>query len=56
MNILCLALKLKGQMDQKSIEEFSISGNILIGLLITVAQPLNAVVSHKNVQKPLGNG
>ena len=39
-----------------SIEEFSISGNILIGLLIAVAQPLDAVVSHKNVQKPLGNG
>ena len=35
-----------------SIEEFSISGN----MLIAVVQPLDAVVSHKNVQKSLGNG
>ena len=37
------------------IEEFSISRNILIALLIAVAQPLDAVVSHTNVQKPLRN-
>ena len=40
----------------KKILEFSITGNILIGQLIAVAHPLDAVVSHKNVQTPLGNG
>ena len=30
--------------------------SILIDLLIVVTQPLDAVVRHKNVQKPLGDG
>ena len=38
------------------IGQFHVRENILIDLLIVVAQPLDAVVSHKNVQKPLGNG
>ena len=38
------------------IEEFSISGKILIALLIAVAQPLHAIVNHNNVQKTLENG
>ena len=29
---------------------------ILTDLLIAFVQPLDAVVRHKNVQKPLGNG
>jgi len=40
---------------QVSIEEFNISRNILIALSVGVAQPLDAVVSHENVQTPLGN-
>ena len=55
IHIVCV-YTMKNVQKQKSIEEFSISGNILIGLLIAVAQSLDAVVSHKNVQKPLGNG
>ena len=38
------------------IGQFHVRESILIDLLIVVAQPLDAVVSHKNVQKPLGNG
>ena len=39
-----------------TIGQFHVRESILIDLLIVVAQPLDAVVSHKNVQKPLGNG
>ena len=42
--------------SQKPIGQFHVRESILINLLIVVAQPLDAVVSHKNVQKPLGNG
>ena len=38
------------------IGQFHVRKSILLDLLIAVVQPLDAVVSHKNVQKPLGNG
>ena len=41
---------------QYPIGQFHVRESILIDLLIVVAQPLDAVVSHKNVQKSLGNG
>ena len=39
-----------------TIGQFHVRESILIDLLIVVVQPLDAVVSHKNVQKTLGNG
>ena len=38
-----------------AIVQLHVRGSIVIDLLITFAQPLDAVVRHKNVQKPLGN-
>ena len=42
--------------ENQLIVQLHVRESILIDLLIVVVQPLDAVVRHKNVQKPLGNG